>query len=209
MTRGHAAQGRSFDPEKRGSWRGSSRDLVVNRRMQRNAGSLEIEIPTFDPDRWKQIGGDMNPAQHGGLLAKADGNHIELLEIQSVRDLVGDGEAVDVGFPFWTKEAWYDLSDLDPSKKEVQSALSYVGLDMHELGELKPHQRALAIAEALMRYGHGVDEGTAGWSKDIIHEDVEWWGGTVEGSSYIADEDDEFRREVLGEDEDSEEDEED
>lgn len=155
---------------------------------------MEIVIPTME---WEQIGGDMDPGAHGGIIAHGDGQTLELIEIQPVRDFVGDKEAAEVGFPFWTKEASFDASDLDPSSKEVRSAMQSVGLDESALGEMKPTQRAVALAEAMLQYGHG-DEGPAGWSRDIgIPDKVRWWGRQVAGSEYLADEDGLFLREVL------------
>jgi hypothetical protein len=165
-----------------------------------------IQIPVIA--KWRQIGGDMNPGAYGALLARSDGDYIDLWEIQPVREFVGDEEAAEVGFPFWTKEAGYDLEALDPSKPDTKRAIDSMDLG-DALAEMSPPQRALAIAEALMRYGHDVGEGPAGWSKDAVPTEdgpVEWWGG-VGGPEYLADEDDEFRREVLGEEDDEEEDE--
>lgn len=182
------------------------------------AKALDIKIPSFD---WKQISGDMDPGKYGGTIAEADGEHIETIVIQPTRELVGDGEAKEVGFPFWSKEGWFDIDDLDPNgpnAKEVKSALKSIGMSVID-GELvddgsgnivgeTPEARALVIVEALIGYGRG-DEGPAGWAKDVIgNRQVDWWGsrGKREGWEYIADEDEEFRREILGEeDEDSEE----
>jgi hypothetical protein len=179
-----------------------SDDYESNRgRMRKNTRPkmFELWMPTFD---WRQIGGDINPGAHGGLIALADGNQIDLIEIQPVREFVGDGEAADVGFPFWTKEASYDLDDLSANKKQVQRAMDYFGIDDDALAEMRPEQRTLAIAEALMRYGYAVEEGPAGWSEDIVPFPVEWWGGTTATfAEYCGDEDDEFRRDVLEEDE--------
>jgi hypothetical protein len=156
---------------------------------------IEIVIPTMG---WKQIGGDMDPGTYGGTIAFGDGNAIQLINIQPVREYVGDKEAADVGFPFWTKEAYFDLRDLDPSRDEVRSALDTVGLDRDALEEMDPEQRAIAIAQALADYGRR-DEGPAGWSADIgIPDGVEWWGGKIEGSEYLADEDEAFRDDILG-----------
>ena len=69
---------------------------------------FEVRIPTFE---WKQIGGDMNPGAHGGLIAEATGDHIELIRIQPVVAYVGEGQAREVGFPFWSEEAWFDRFD--------------------------------------------------------------------------------------------------
>jgi hypothetical protein len=159
-----------------------------------SAGKIEIAIPTMD---WEQVGGDMNPGTYGGLIATADGDHIEMIQIQPVREYVGDKEAADVGFPFWTKEAWFDEADLQLKNDDVQSALNSIGMDLDTLESFTPTQRAMVIAEALLGWGRG-DEGPAGWSGDIgIPDKVKWWGGKVAGPEYIADEDDEFVREVL------------
>lgn len=165
---------------------------------------MQIEIPNME--QWTQISGDMNPSQYGAIIARSDGNALELKEIQPVREYVGDDEAKDVGFPFWTREGYYDLDDLDPDREETKRALASMDLD---LDDLSPIQRALAIAEALFRYGDKVEEGPSGWAADVITEPVKWWTGSVAGSEYIADEDDEFRREILGEEDEEEEDEED
>jgi len=177
--------------------------------MARRNGKLELRIPTFS---WKQIGGDVNASSHGGTIAEADGNHIELLTIQPVASYIGKGEAKEVGHPFWTKEAWFDLDDLDPdgkNGKEVLSALRSMGVSVEDgrlvsngdiIGD-SPETNALIIAEALLDYGRA-DEGPAGWGAEDIYPDrvVEWWmGGKQTLGEYLADEDAEFRREVLGE----------
>lgn len=157
--------------------------------------NLQIAIPEMP---WTQIGGDMDPGASGGTIAMGDGRTLELIEIQPVRALVGDEEAAEVGFPFWTRTAYFDVDDLGLDKKGVQSALQYVGLSGgEEFEEFTPEQRAIAIAEALLAYGSG-DEGPAGWSSDIgIPDGVKWWGG-VGGAEYLADEDESFRDDVLG-----------
>lgn len=168
---------------------------------------MEIRIP--DMPMWKQIGGDSDPAKYGGTIAKSDGDAIELLKIQPVREYVGDAEAADVGFPFWTREAYYTLEDLDPENEDVKDALRSIGMDLETLeADFDPAQRALVIAEALLDYGVA-DEGPAGWSSDIYGDsEVKWWRGGVETlADRLHEEDEDFRREVLGE-EDEEEDEE-
>ena len=166
----------------------------------KNAGAMLIDIPTFD---WKQIDGDMDPCSYGGTIARADGTYIELIKIQPTREYVGDDEAKEVGFPFWTREASYDLDDLSLGSKEVQGALSFVGLkdDPTALEDATPDVRALMIATALMDYGHKVDEAEAGFSNAIIQFPVKWWSGDKPQTfeEFCGDEDDEFRREVLGE----------
>jgi hypothetical protein len=112
-----------------------------------------------------------------------------------VREYIGDREAVDVGHPFWTKEAYFDLDDLSLDNKDVKRARESSGLNDEILQSLKPESRAMAIAEALLDYGRG-DEGEAGWAKDIIgNRMVKWWGSKrAQGWRYLADEDVEFRR---------------
>jgi len=159
---------------------------------------MKISIPKMP--RWEQIGGDMNPGTYGGTIARSDGDGLELLKIQPVREYVGESEAAEVGHPFWTKEAYFDLADLDPDRKDVRSALDYIGMSLETLeADFTPTQRALVLAEALLDYGAG-DEGPAGWSEDIVPGEVKWSDGTVAGAEYLADEDEEFVREVLLED---------
>jgi hypothetical protein len=152
---------------------------------------------------WTQIGGDMDPGASGGTIATADGEHIELLKIMPVREYVGDKEAADVGFPFWTKEAYFDLADLDLNDKDVQSALQYTGFTEGDQKfwfeeEATPEERALVIAEALLDYGRG-DEGPSGWSEDLPDIEVRWWGDKVASlSEYVSDEDESFRDDILG-----------
>jgi len=167
--------------------------------IEPGAQPVEIVIPTME---WKQIGGDMDPGTYGGTIATADGDHVELLKIMPVREYVGDKEAADVGFPFWTKEAWFDIDDLDPKNDDVKSALQYAGFSEGDQqiwfeDEATPEERALVIAEALLDYGRG-DEGPSGWSEDLPDYEVKWSSDeTATLRKYLADEDDAFVREVL------------
>jgi hypothetical protein len=153
---------------------------------------MDIKIATHG---WMQVGGDMDPGTYGGTIATADGIAIEMIKIQPVREYIGDREAVDIGHPFWTKEAYFDLDDLSLDNKDVKRARESSGLNDEILQSLKPESRAMAIAEALLDYGRG-DEGEAGWAKDIIgNRMVKWWGSKrAQGWRYLADEDVEFRR---------------
>lgn len=152
---------------------------------------MELKMPTF---AWKQVDGDMNPGTYGGTIAQADGQSIELITIQPTREYVGN-DARDVGFPFWSKEAYFDLSDLNPNDKSVASALKSIDLSHAQLNEMDPETRALAIALALVGYGRG-DEGHSGWAKDVIGDRrVQWYRSKGrQGWRYLADEDVEFRR---------------
>lgn len=141
---------------------------------------------------WEQVGGDMNPGSHGGLIAESDGTSIELIEIQPTIEYVGEAEALDLGFPFWSRTAYFDADDLTEDHRDAANALRATGLD---LANVEPAYRKLALAEALMMYGWA-EEGPAGWAKDVLGaRRVKWWGskGRV-GWRYLADEDQEFRR---------------
>jgi hypothetical protein len=159
-------------------------------------GKLEIQIP--DMPMWEQIDGDMDPGAHGGTIAKSDGRALELFKIQPVREYVGDTEAAEAGFPFWTREAYYDLDDLT-NKENISNVMSFIGMDHNQLEDLTPTQRALTIASALMDYGTGVDEGPSGWSGDLPDHEVKWSSGaTATLREYLADEDESFKDDVLG-----------
>ncbi len=159
---------------------------------------------------WEQIDGDVNLGAHGGIIARCDGERIDLVEIQPVREYVGDGEAAEVGFPFWTKEATFDADDLSPTNKNVATAIESSELD---LDDIEPQHLAGAIAVACMRYGHGSEEGDGGWAGEKKPDEggranllgsrlVRWGYAGVERRTFAdecGDEDDEFRREVLGE----------
>jgi hypothetical protein len=184
--------------------RAREENVMASRRRQQHLPGIEpgdpqdieIVIPTMD---WEQIGGDMDPGTYGGIIATGDGNALELIVIQPVREHVGDEEAKDVGFPFWTKEAYFDLANLDPTSKDAKSALDSIGMSLETLEEdFTPEARAIVIAEALLGWGRG-DEGPAGWSGDInIPEKVKWSSGKIAGPEYLADEDEAFRDDVLG-----------
>lgn len=184
-----------YESGTRQGFRENTRRKGGHRGMRSN--SVHLELPVIEP--WEQVDGDMDPGGHGAIIARSDGTTIELLEIQPVREFVGDGEAADVGFPFWTREASYDLSDLSPENSDVKSALRSSGLDLEEFDT--PRTRALAVAIALFRYGHGVGESDGGWSTDIVQFPVKWWASTTPQTfeEFCGDEDSEFRREVLGE----------
>jgi hypothetical protein len=152
---------------------------------------MHIEIPNHG---WQQIGGDMDPGKYGGFIAKADGRAIEIRRIDPVREHIGDREAAEVGFPFWTRDGYFTAEDLDINNADVKSALDSWGLDKNKLLELKPTSRAMVIAEALLGYGRG-DEGPAGWAKDVVPGKVAWWGSKrPQGWRYLEDEDREFRQ---------------
>lgn len=141
---------------------------------------------------WRQIGGDMDPGSYGGVIARFDGDSVEIREIQPVREYVGEDEAKEVGFPFWSNEGYYDEDDLDPDRAEMQSAMRSCGLDEEDLPS-KKQDRLFALAECALRYGYRAEQGPSGWSKDVTPKKVYWATGEVAGPEYLEDEDEEFQ----------------
>lgn len=144
---------------------------------------------------WFQIGGDMNPGAHGAILARFDGGAIEVREIEPVLDSVGEREGLEVGFPFWTREAWYDATDLDPDNPETYGAQNACDFDPEDFDPDDPDALALAMAEVLLRYGYKVEPGPSGWAKDVTPDKVYWWGNKLaRGWRYLQNEDVEYRQ---------------
>lgn len=146
---------------------------------------------------WTQVSGDMNPGAHGGVIARVDDCGIELKEIQPVLSYVGRSKAVEVGFAFWTKEAYYGFSDL--TVEGNREAIRYAGLDVNEIESLSDLRMAIAVAK--LNCGDGAEEGPCGWSKDILGDiRVQWWGSKKpRGWRYLEDDDKEFRAVVREE----------
>lgn len=145
---------------------------------------------------WKQIGGDQNPGRYGALIARISrgGDDIEIVEIQPVLEHVGDAEARQVGFPFWSNEASYSKEDLRPGSKEMQDAMRSYDVTEEDLPEGTGDNYWFALAEIAMRYGIGVDPGPSGFAEDVVPGKVKWWSGKVAGPNYLLDEDKAFRR---------------
>jgi hypothetical protein len=131
-------------------------------------------------DKWRQVSGDMDPGAHGCVLARTTDNGltIDLLEVQPVREYVGDGEASEVGFPFWSREATYWVEDLktDPRFEPDRENL-------------------IELACAAMLCGVDVEESTAGWARDVFPAKAYYWCNRrpVSGA-FFSSEDAEFRR---------------
>lgn len=157
------------------------------------------------PHEWRQISGDVNPGRYGAVVARFDGRAVDIFEIQPVRGHVSKKEAAEVGFPFWSRAAYYDADQLQVGADGVEEALRSCGLEDWKRAVIAlntdPQQCKLAIAECLLRYGHGVDEGPSGWGSHALpDEPVHWWAeDEPKGKDYFAEDDADFRREVLGE----------
>lgn len=175
---------------------------------------MKKDIP---PHEWRQIGGDVNPGRYGAVVARFDGRAVDIFEIQPVREHLSKKEAAEgVGCPFWSRAAYYDADQLQVGAAGVDEALRSCGLEeplvwlekmptnliVKEAAAEDPQPLKLAIAECLLRYGHGVDEGPSGWGVDVLPEEpVHWWAeDEPKGKDYFSEDDADFRREVLGED---------
>jgi hypothetical protein len=137
-------------------------------------------------EKWRQVGGDQDPGRYGCVLARAGGDAIELLEIQPVREHTSKGEAAEVGYPFWSREAYYSPADL--VEAECQDAIRCAGLESE--GPISP----LEIALAKLAWGEGAEDGPAGWAREVFPEKAYYWCNKrpLSGAAF-ADEDREFR----------------
>jgi hypothetical protein len=123
--------------------------------------------------RWTQVGGDMNPEDHGAILARMDGDAIEIREIQPVISCVGESEGLEVGYPHWSKEAWYDPEDIKEVRAD-EGIRSCCDLDRFEDSELTD----LIVAGAALSYGWRTHEGPSGFSSDVLpvkSSRIKWW----------------------------------
>ena len=157
---------------------------------------------------WKQVDGDINPETYGCTLARIDGTAIELRKIQPVLDCVGERDGKDVGFPFWTREAYFDPDDLEicptgcPESKvmadrcdDCNARVSCIGCDHDEWRQLAPEHRACAYLD----YVYG-DEGPAGFSRDVLpvtSSRIKWYAGKLGHAFRTADA--EYRRVLRSE----------
>lgn len=154
---------------------------------------MTANLRKFRRDVWYQIDGDMDPGKHGGTIGRDDGYSIEVRQIQPVIEYVGEREALDVGFPFWTREGSYDRADLAAFLADGFACRSF-GIDPADF-DLDRRADRLAVAAMAVQHGYCVDEGPCGWSRDVCPRSVVWWhgrGGRIVGG--LAEEDTEYRR---------------
>ena len=134
-------------------------------------------------DVWYQIDGDLDAAKYGATIARFDGSGVELREIQSVREHVGDREAAEVGYPFWSNEAYFDEDELSGSSRA------------EKLERLEEKIEDLAV-EGKIPW----EPGPSGWAADVLPvpgaqaSRIHWW--TPQGHGF-REEEAEFRREIL------------
>jgi hypothetical protein len=151
---------------------------------------------TLGRHQWRQIGGDVDPGSHGGTIARFDEDAIELIEIQPVMAYQGRVFGPEVGYPFWTNVAYYEIAYLLAMGLDVQASMVASGLEPEDIADLSADDRALAIAECCLSYGLHTEDGPHGFARNILPEQrVKWWGSKgLQGWRYLADEDREFRQ---------------
>lgn len=147
-------------------------------------------------DRYHVLCADVDPLTYGGTFYRGSlSDGYDVFEIQPVVAFVGEDEAADVGYPFWSRESYHDRADITRALADG-AALRSMGLDAlvgADLAALDPSD-VLAVVHAMHCYGLASDEGPSGWSEDLPLTDL----GISDEDGYAADA--EFRRDVLGDD---------
>ena len=97
--------------------------------------------------KWEQVGGDVNPKNHGAIIAKVDDSSVDVVRIEPNEE--GPGWHVDTSTFYFTDLEW-------GGQAHPEQMAGSMGFTREEWEETKPVQRA-AIA---MQF-HG-----SGWSGD-------------------------------------------
>lgn len=158
------------------------------------------KINRYRPGVWYQTGGDVDPCTYGGTICRDDGDTVDVIHIQPVREYAGDREAADVGYPLWSREACYDNNNLIAFLRDDSYRRCY---DLDNAGELFDpdnvtwtRARRLVVAGVACESGWRCDEGPSGWTDDVVPPRVSWWSrGCTLRDWRAADAD--FRREIL------------
>lgn len=148
-------------------------------------------------DAWQQVWGDVNPCKYGGIFAQLDGDAIQLFSLEPVRDLVGDGDAVEVGFTFWKSEGYYDPSDLK-FNEDAAGVLRSIGADDETWYAKSRVERAVLLFEQRIGREPALER-NGGFTEDIFGDELVLGQDGEDIRLGCLEEDDEFRQEVLGE----------
>lgn len=176
-------------------------------RIQRGLDPVELaDTP------WRQIDGDISPEVYGGWVGAVRDEQVYLTQITPVRDAVGDAEAADVGLPFWADDYTFLADDLALSNPRVLQAIERDGHLAHsEFAAWEPLGRALFMANA----GGPQDNTRPGWADEVLPAPaakIAWHYAKGKLDAFAGDyweqEEQEFRREVLGDHDDDDYDEE-
>lgn len=131
-------------------------------------------------NKWKQVSGDMTWEKHGLVLARDDGNYVEVVNIDSWANM--DSSAIPTHGLYNRQEGSVDYEDLNEGilpgalSKEIKERLRYVGMSEEDYAKLEPiHKGTVYFA------GGGWDSDES--SNNLLEllpappEEIEFWGG--------------------------------
>lgn len=199
--------------ERRAKSEGTFEAWYAYERARVRAGQEPVDLGEEDTE-WDAGYGTGSVPGENLLLVRIQGDSVEVAEIQSVREAIGDDEAAEVGFPFWTRLAEYEADHLalgDETQQLIESAdIGPYGIE--DFAAATPMERAVLLFEIRDMAGGPVRpyEGQSGFSEDVLeaHDiDIDELGGGNLAQEYWDDADETFRVEVLGEEEEEEEEE--
>ena len=123
--------------------------------------------------KWEQVGGDVNPKEHGAVLARVEGTSVTVVDIEPIDDNVGGIKG------YYVIEGDFDEDDLAwGGSAKAESIASYIGCSKAEWKELNLAERAAA---ALSYHGSGWSQGQADrvlkWSEALpaASNSIKWW----------------------------------
>lgn len=127
--------------------------------------------------KWKQISGDVNWSDYGGIFAKVNKEHgsVDLVRIEPW--IEHDSSAIPTHGLYVVDDGVFYYDDLGADKKNVLSAMKSMGMDVDEYKKLEPEYKA----EILASYeGYG---GESRSTSDLMNalpdkpENIEFWHG--------------------------------
>lgn len=156
---------------------------IALERMRLQAG----ELPTgtgvallYPPNQWVQVSGDMTPEDHGGTIARlSEFGNVDVREIQPVRSYVGEGEALDVGYPFWSRATEIEVRYLtlaNPVTRDLVRRAGWIDEGVFHGADLL--NRASILYDIEEETPWPSEEGPAGWSPTVLPtrpELIRWW----------------------------------
>lgn len=120
---------------------------------------------------WKQVGGDVNPKDHGAILARVDPNGVEVVRIENVSD---DDEKAG----WFVVTNYFHTSDLEwGGQAKPENMAGSMGFDRQEWEETSLENRG-AIATEYHGSGWGGDESkVTKWSQALPAKSnqIQWW----------------------------------
>ena len=149
--------------------------------------------------KWKQVGGDMDWAGVGCVLAKDDKTYkqVELVRIEPWME--HDSSAIPTHGLYCRDATTVDYDDMAVDKPNVKSALRSVGMNEDEYEQLEPVYKAEIIASV---HGYDESESTSDLAgalpvKDADIDEIEFFHGRKENLDKVKAAEDDMRREAL------------